>query len=248
MTADAPQHFGGADADGEGINWRPSSLDAPLRRLLKTSIDRLLALIALVVLAPVMAVLAVWVLINDGRPVLFVQQRVGLRGRLFPMLKFRSMVNNAVELSAGITDDPFGVVKDDPRITRSGRFMRRTSLDELPQLFNVLIGHMSLVGPRPDIPEQVAGYSVDDRRRIAVRPGITGWSQVNGRDEIEWPERIAQDVWYIERWSLTLDARIVARTFAQVFRDEPDPVHDAVNAERHRSHVAAPSQVTTDVD
>lgn len=231
-----------------GVNWRPRSLRAPLRRLFKALIDRALALVAVIVLLPVMLMLAVWVMIDDGRPVLFVQRRVGLRGRIFPMLKFRSMVNNAVALSAGITEDPFGVVKDDPRITRSGRFMRRTSLDELPQLLNVVLGHMSLVGPRPDIPEQVAGYSVDDRRRIAVRPGITGWSQINGRDEIEWPERIAQDVWYIEHWTLALDVRIIVRTFAHILRDEPDPLHDVVNAERNRAQVGTSTQVTSDVD
>jgi lipopolysaccharide/colanic/teichoic acid biosynthesis glycosyltransferase len=204
----------------------------PAARAVKWVGDRVMALVMLVLLSPLLAVLAVWVLIDDGRPVLFVQRRVGRRGRVFPMLKFRSMVNNAVELAQGITDDPHGVVRNDPRITPSGRFLRRSGLDELPQLFNVLVGQMSFIGPRPDIPEQVAHYSASDRRRLDVLPGISGYSQVHGRDEIEWPERIAQDVWYIEHWSLALEARIAWRTLFAFGRDEPDPVHDAHNVER----------------
>jgi lipopolysaccharide/colanic/teichoic acid biosynthesis glycosyltransferase len=176
------------------------------------------------------------VLVDAGWPVLFVQRRVGKGGREFPMLKFRSMVNDAVRVGQelGVSDDPHGVVKDDPRITRSGRFLRRTSLDELPQLLNVLAGRMSLVGPRPDIPEQVAGYSEHDRRRLEVLPGITGYSQVHGRDEIGWPERIAQDIHYIDNWSLWLDCKLVLQTFGQFGRDEPDPVLDEHNIERAR--------------
>lgn len=208
----------------------------PLRRGIKWIIDRVLAAIGLVLLSPVFVVLTIWVLIDAGRPVLFIQRRTGLRGREFPMLKYRSMVNDAVEVGQqlGVTDDPHGVVKDDPRITRSGRFLRRSSLDELPQLLNVLVGQMSLVGPRPDIPEQVVNYSEADRRRLEVLPGITGYSQVHGRDEIEWPERIAQDIHYIDSWSLLLDAKLVLRTFTQLGRDEPDPVLDTHNIERGR--------------
>ena len=133
-----------------------------------------------------------------------------------------------------VTEDPFGVVRDDPRITATGRFLRRTGLDELPQLCNVLVGQMSLVGPRPDVLEQVANYTPEDRRRLAVRPGITGWAQVRGRDEIGWPERIALDVWYIEHWSLLLDAKILLLTALQPFRADPDPVPDIMNVERAR--------------
>lgn len=209
----------------------------PVQRGIKWIVDRVLAAVALVVLSPVFVVLTIWVLIDAGRPVLFVQRRTGLRGREFPMLKYRSMVNDAVAVgqALGVTDDPHGVIKNDPRITRSGRFLRRTSLDELPQLVNVLIGQMSLVGPRPDIPEQVANYSDADRRRLEVLPGITGYSQVHGRDEIEWPERIAQDITYIDNWSLWLDLKLVLQTFGQFGRDEPDPVLDQHNIERGRS-------------
>jgi lipopolysaccharide/colanic/teichoic acid biosynthesis glycosyltransferase len=144
------------------------------------------------------------------------------------------MVQNALELARGLTDDPYGVVENDPRITRPGRFLRRTSLDELPQLWNVLLGQMSLVGPRPDLVEQVENYSERDRGRLAVEPGITGWSQVNGREEIGWPERIEQDLWYIEHWSLGLDLKILLRTLAQIGRPEERPVEDTMNIERAR--------------
>ena len=131
--------------------------------------------------------------------------------------------------------DPYGILPDDPRITRSGRWLRRTSLDELPQLANVLVGQMSLVGPRPDLVEQAAHYTEHERRRLEVRPGITGWSQVNGRDEISWPERIEQDIWYVDHWSLGLDARILAMTVGQLRRPEPAPVEDTTNIERARA-------------
>ncbi len=206
----------------------------PVQRALKWIGDRVAALIALVLLSPVFLVLTAWVLIDAGRPVLFVQRRVGKGGREFPMFKYRSMVNDAVRVGQelGVTDDPHGVVKDDPRITKSGRFLRRSSLDELPQLLNVLFGQMSLVGPRPDIPEQVVNYSEHDRRRLEVLPGITGYSQVHGRDEIEWPERIAQDIHYIDTWSLWQDVKLTFQTFGQFGRDEPDPVLDTHNIER----------------
>lgn len=206
----------------------------PVQRALKWVGDRIVALVALVLLSPVFLVLTAWVLVDAGRPVLFVQRRVGKGGREFPMFKYRSMVNDAVRVGQelGVSDDPHGVVKDDPRITRSGRFLRRSSLDELPQLLNVLFGQMSLVGPRPDIPEQVVNYSEHDRRRLEVLPGITGYSQVHGRDEIEWPERIAQDIHYIDTWSLWQDVKLTVQTFGQFGRDEPDPVLDTHNIER----------------
>jgi lipopolysaccharide/colanic/teichoic acid biosynthesis glycosyltransferase len=206
----------------------------PIQRAIKWIVDRVLAAVAIVLLSPVLLVLTIWVLVDAGWPVFFVQRRTGKLGREFSMLKFRSMVNDAVRVGQelGVTDDPHGVVKDDPRITKSGRFLRRSSLDELPQLFNVLVGQMSLVGPRPDIPEQVVNYSDNDRRRLEVLPGITGYSQVHGRDEIEWPERIRQDIHYIDHWSLWLDAKLVLQTFGQFGRDEPDPVLDTHNIER----------------
>jgi lipopolysaccharide/colanic/teichoic acid biosynthesis glycosyltransferase len=202
-------------------------------------LDRLVGAALLVVVSPLLAVIALWILLDDGRPVLLAQDRVGKGGRRFRMLKFRTMVPNALELAHELTEDPYGVVPDDPRVTRPGRFLRRTSLDELPQLWNVLVGEMSLVGPRPDLVEQAAHYSERERGRLAVEPGITGWSQVNGREEVSWPERIEQDLWYIEHWSLLLDLKILLRTFTQLGREEERPVEDAVNIERARARTRA---------
>ena len=126
-------------------------------------------------------------------------------------------------------------VPNDPRVTRVGRILRRTSLDELPQLWNVLRGEMSLVGPRPDILEQAANYTDHDRRRLTVEPGITGWSQVNGRESIGWPERIEQDLWYIDHWSPALDLKILWRTFRELGRSAEKPVVDTMNIERARA-------------
>ena len=212
-----------------------------MSRLVKWLADRIAAAVLLVLLSPLLVGIAIWILIDGGRPALLRQERVGKNGRRFTMLKFRTMVPNALELAHELTDDPYGVVPDDPRITRPGRFLRRTSLDELPQLLNVLVGRMSLVGPRPDLVEQAANYSEHDRGRLAVEPGITGWSQVNGREEITWPERIEQDLWYIEHWSLLLDAKILVRTFTQLGRDEERPVEDEMNIERARAREKAES-------
>jgi lipopolysaccharide/colanic/teichoic acid biosynthesis glycosyltransferase len=205
-------------------------------RTVKALLDRAGAAMALLLLSPVFAAIVVWIWLDDGRPALIAQERAGKDGKPFRMRKFRTMVVDAIEAGQRLgLEDPWGLLPDDPRITRSGRFLRRTSLDELPQLINVLKGEMSLVGPRPDLVEQVANYSERDRRRLAVRPGITGWSQVQGREEIGWPERFEQDAWYIEHWSLRLDAKIVLATFAQLFRSGEAPVEDTMNIERARA-------------
>ncbi len=153
------------------------------------------------------------------------------------MVKFRTMVPDAISLGRelGLSKDPFGLVKDDPRITRSGRWLRRSSLDELPQLANVLLGQMSLVGPRADLVEQAANYAGEEARRLTVLPGITGWAQVHGRDSVPWQDRFAMDLWYIDHWSLWLDAKIVFMTFGELFRAEPEPVEDELNIERARA-------------
>jgi len=205
-------------------------------RATKSVLDRIGAAVALLLLSPVFAAIVVWIWLDDGRPALIAQERAGRHGKRFRMLKFRTMVVDAIEAGKRLgLEDPWGVLPDDPRITHSGRFLRRTSLDELPQLINVLKGEMSLVGPRPDLVEQVSNYSDRDRRRLTVRPGITGWSQVQGREEIGWPERFEQDAWYIEHWSLRLDAKIVLATFAQLFRSGEAPVEDTMNIERARA-------------
>jgi lipopolysaccharide/colanic/teichoic acid biosynthesis glycosyltransferase len=203
-------------------------------RTIKWIADRLAAAVLLVLLSPLLAAFALWILIDGGRPAILAQDRAGKDGVPFRMLKFRTMVQNALELAPQLTDDPFGVVENDPRITKPGRFLRRTGLDELPQIWNVLRGQMSLVGPRPDLVEQAAHYSESDRRRLTVEPGITGWSQVNGRESIGWPERIQQDLWYIDHWSLRLDLKILVRTFTELGRSGEKPVEDTVNIERVR--------------
>ena len=225
------------DEDGEhaGDDIRaPMSPHPRLALRLKYALDRVVAGVALVLLSPVLGAIALWILLETGRPVVFAQVRVGEGGRTFSMYKFRSMVQDAIELgqSLNLTEDPYGIAPNDPRITRSGAFLRRTSLDELPQLINVVRGEMSLVGPRADMVEQVANYAPEDRRRLAVRPGITGWAQIHGRDSIPWPKRFELDAWYIENWSPALDVKIILRTVAEVFREQPEPVTDTMNIER----------------
>jgi lipopolysaccharide/colanic/teichoic acid biosynthesis glycosyltransferase len=196
-------------------------------------VNRAVAALALLLLSPVILAVAAWIRIADGPGILFVQDRAGRGGVPFRMWKFRSMVHNAVGLSAQLgISDPFGLVEDDPRITRCGRFLRRTSLDELPQLVNVLRGQMNLVGPRPDVLPQVAGYSPNDARRLEVKPGITGWAQINGRDAIDWPERFELDRWYVDHWSPALDLKILWRTFTSLHRDEVPVRVDTLNIER----------------
>ena len=199
--------------------------------------DRVVAALALVLLSPVLGAIWIWVRRDAGKPVFFTQLRAGKDGHPFKLLKVRTMVPDAVAVGQelGLTEDPFGVVSDDPRITRSGRVLRRTGLDELPQLVNIVRGEMSLVGPRPDLVEQAAHYSASDRRRLTVRPGLTGWSQTHGREEIGWPERIEQDLWYLDHWSLWLDLKILFLTVAQIFRSEPEAVEDTMNIERARA-------------
>jgi sugar transferase EpsL len=199
-------------------------------------VNRLVAAIALLLLSPVILAIAAWIRLADGRGVLFVQDRAGRDGAPFPMLKFRTMVHDSVKMAEEIgLSDPFGLLENDPRITRRGRFLRRTSLDELPQLINVLRGQMALVGPRPDVLPQVANYSADDRRRLEVKPGITGWAQVNGREDIDWAQRFVLDRWYVDHWSPALDLRILWMTATSLHRGEP-PVHvDQLNIQRAKS-------------
>ena len=208
---------------------------------MKRVLDPVVAAAGLVVLSPVYAGIAVAVLVDSGRPVLFVSRRAGLEGRPFGMLKFRTMIPDAIAVGReqGITEDPFGIVKGDPRITRTGRWLRRTGLDELPQLANVLRGQMSIVGPRADLVEQAASYDERERRRLSIRPGMTGWAQVNGRDSLTWIQRFDLDLWYLDNWSLWLDAKILVRTVGQVFRAEPDPIEDTLNIERAKKRASS---------
>jgi len=169
--------------------------------------DIFIATFALIVLSPVLFVAAVWIKLGSRGPAIYRQRRVGRDGREFELLKLRTM-----ELGS----DPVGVGKvvarDDPRVTAAGRFLRRTSLDEIPNLVNVLRGEMAIVGPRPTIPAQVVDYTPRQHRRHEVRPGLTGWAQVQGRAGIPWEERIELDVEYVDRRSFGLDLRILGQT------------------------------------
>ena len=169
--------------------------------------DIALAGLGLVLASPVLAGAALAIKVEDGGPVLFRQTRVGKDGEDFALFKLRTMVVDAERQGAG-----YAVDRGDSRITRAGRFLRRTSLDELPQLWNVVRGDMSLIGPRPTLRYQVEQYTPRQRRRLDVRPGITGWAQVQGRASLPWEERIELDVWYVEHRSPWLDAKILART------------------------------------
>jgi lipopolysaccharide/colanic/teichoic acid biosynthesis glycosyltransferase len=167
---------------------------------------------ALVLASPVLAVAALAVKLEDGGPVLYRQTRVGRNGADFELLKLRTMVVGAETMGAGLS-----VNRGDPRITRAGRLLRKLSLDELPQLWNVVRGEMSVIGPRPTLRYQVEQYDERQRHRLDVRPGITGWAQVNGRAELPWADRIELDVWYVEHRSPRLDLRILARTPRALF-------------------------------
>jgi lipopolysaccharide/colanic/teichoic acid biosynthesis glycosyltransferase len=161
----------------------------------------------------VLALSALAIKLSDGGPVFYRQRRVGQRGSEFELLKLRTMVVGAETQGAG-----WAVNHGDPRITKVGRFLRRLSVDEVPQLWNVLRGEMSLVGPRPTLAYQVERYTEHQRRRLEVKPGITGWAQVNGRAHLRWAERIELDVWYVDHRSPWLDLKILARTPRALFR------------------------------
>ena len=175
---------------------------------LKRAFDVVVAVTALVVLAPFLAVIALMIRTRMGSPVLFRQVRPGLHGEPFTMLKFRTMTDRR---------DPRGeLLPDAERLTGLGQFLRRTSLDELPELLNVVAGEMSLVGPRPLLMEYLPLYNAEQRRRHDVRPGITGWTQVNGRNALTWDEKFALDCWYVDHRSLLLDAKVLVMTVRQV--------------------------------
>jgi lipopolysaccharide/colanic/teichoic acid biosynthesis glycosyltransferase len=179
--------------------------------MIRRAFDVVVAAAGLVVGAPVLALAMIAIrLETPGHPI-YRQRRVGLHGREFDVLKLRTMVDGAESLGAGMA-----VNVGDARITRVGKFLRRTSLDELPNLINILRGDMAVIGPRPTLPTQVAQYTERERGRLAVRPGLTGWAQVNGRASLPWTERIELDLWYIEHRSLRVDLQILWRSARMV--------------------------------
>ncbi len=185
--------------------------------MLKWVIDRTVAVLALILLTPMLGLIAIAICINLGWPPLFTQPRPGKHGQIFTFYKFRTMTHQR--------DSGGQLLPDDQRLTPFGELIRKTSLDELPQLWNVFLGHMSLVGPRPLIVEYLDRYTSEQNRRHEVLPGITGLAQVNGRNAISWESKFEMDVWYIDHWSLWLDCKILALTVWKVLR------RDGINQE-----------------
>jgi sugar transferase EpsL len=207
-------------------------MDLTVKRL----IDIVGSFLILLFFGPVMVLVAIGIFATMGRPVLFRQKRPGLGGELFTVIKFRTM---------RVTEDPAHegqLLIDRQRLTPLGRILRHSSLDELPQLFNVLLGTMSLVGPRPLLPRYLLYYTERERQRHAVKPGITGWAQINGRNAISWNQRLAFDVWYVEHQSLLLDLRILSLTFLRVLqrRDINQTHADYVPLDEERRHSPTP--------
>ncbi len=208
------------DLDGTPVFSLVSGPDRLLALALKRGLDFIGSGVGLMVLSPLLLVVALAIAVKDGRPILFRQTRVGLHGRPFQVLKFRTMVRDAetrYDDVVGRSDPRAFKVTNDPRITTLGRWLRRTSIDELPQLWNVLRGEMSLVGPRPAPPREVQGYDLWHRRRLSMKPGITGLWQVTARSDEDFDNRAQLDLTYIDRWSLLLDLKILLRTIPAAF-------------------------------
>lgn len=176
--------------------------------------DILASAAALLILSPLLGLIAAAIKLDDRGSAFFIQDRVGKSGRIFRMYKFRSMVTGAHRTDIFINGD------QDSRITRVGRILRRSALDELPQLINVLRGEMSIIGPRPALPIHVEKYTPRQRRRLEIKPGITGWAQINGRNSLSWPDRIEHDIWYIDNRSLSLDLKIILLTIPFLMKNE----------------------------
>lgn len=181
----------------------------------KRTVDIILSAVLLIVLLPLLIVIALFIKLDSKGTVLFTQKRAGLRGAPFKIYKFRTMVQNAEKMGSGLS-----ISQNDSRITKVGAFLRDWSLDELPQLFNILKGDMSIIGPRPTLMYQVERYDERQRGRLDMKPGVTGWAQVNGRNELRWTDRIEYDLWYVNNWSLALDIKILFSTFSVVLKRE----------------------------
>ncbi|WP_032797244.1 sugar transferase, partial [Streptomyces sp. HCCB10043] len=189
--------------------------------VVKNVLDRAGALFGLLALAPLLLAVALSVRLSSRGPVFHRQVRQGQHNRPFTMWKFRTMVADAEQLKAQLAvvnevDGPLFKMRSDPRVTPVGRMLRRTSIDELPQLLNVLLGHMSLVGPRPPLPEEASRYDEREHRRLAVKPGLTGLWQVSGRSDLSWQETVSLDLWYVDNWSVAADMGLLARTVRAV--------------------------------
>jgi len=199
-------------------------------RFIKRLFDIVASLAALIILLPLFVLIALAIKVDNPGPVFFRQERAGFRGKSFIIYKFRTMIVGAEKKGAGVF-----VENNDSRITRVGTLLRKISMDELPQLINIFKGEMSLVGPRPTLPYQIDNYDQRQRGRLVVKPGMTGWAQVNGRSSLTWPERIKLDLWYIENRSLWLDLKIIVKTFGVVLGKsnlyKPD-VYDPISGQK----------------
>ena len=171
--------------------------------------------LGLILTSPLWLYVIIRIKSEDHGPVFFIQERVGKDGKIFRMYKFRSMIVGAEKKGLGVF-----VRTDDERITKIGKLIRKTSIDELPQFINVLKGEMSIVGPRPTLEYQVERYNEKQKRRLLVKPGMTGWAQINGRNNMTWPEKIELDLWYVDHWSIGLDLKIIFKTFLSVIKKE----------------------------
>ncbi|MGC8576106.1 MAG: sugar transferase [Caldisericum sp.] len=178
-----------------------------MRSFIKEIFDKVVSFFALIILLPLFLFVAILIKLDSKGPVFFLQERVGKDGKIFRVFKFRTMTTDAPEKTKGKYID-----KDNPYVTRVGKILRRTGIDELPQLINVLKGEMSLVGPRPTLPYQVAKYNDFQKKRLLMKPGITSWALIHGRNKLTWDERIKYDVWYVENWSFWLDLKILFKT------------------------------------
>ncbi|MDP2664648.1 MAG: sugar transferase [bacterium] len=187
------------------------------QQFLKRQMDFWVSLFSLILFAVPFLVVAVLIKLESPGPVFFLQERLGKDGKIFKIIKFRSMVQGASHMGAGLE-----VVKDDPRVTRVGKFLRRTRIDEYPQLFQVLLGQMSLVGPRPAFAHHLEKYTEEEKKRLSVRPGFTNMDILKGGNALSWPERIQWDLWYIDHWSLWLDMKIILGSFRVVFTGEDE--------------------------
>ena len=195
-------------------------------RVIKRILNLLCSFVGVIVLSPFFLIISLLIKVTSKGPVFFVHERVGLNGRKFKLIKFRTMVNNAEEMIASFSPEQKKEweenykLKDDPRITKIGKFLRRTSLDELPQLINILKGDMSIVGPRPVVDEELNWYGEKKDKLLSVKPGLTGWWAVNGRSNVPYPERCDLELYYVDHISFALDAIIILKTLGAIIKKD----------------------------
>jgi len=183
-----------------------------IQLILKRFFDFLVALVCLIILSPLFLIIAILIKIDSRGIIFFRQERIGKNGKPFLIYKFRTMIDGAINKGLGNT-----VSENDDRITKTGKFLRKWGIDELPQLVNVLKGEMSIVGPRPTLRYQVEKYNDVEKRRLLAKPGLAGWALIHGRNYLTWPERIKYDIWYVDNWSLWIDVKIIFKTFYLIF-------------------------------